>query len=98
MISAARRNSFDLYRLNNVVLLVVQCENLYEPISCLLPEVAASPAQHCTYKSLETTWVQPILLPFYFTLFAPFFGLIADMARLSNRTILHQPNLCSLGS
>jgi hypothetical protein len=28
--------------------LIVQCEDLYEPISCLLPEVAASPAQHCT--------------------------------------------------
>ena len=28
---------------------IVQCEDLYEPISCLLPEVAASPAPHCTY-------------------------------------------------
>jgi hypothetical protein len=27
----------------------VQCEDLYELISCLLPEVTASPAQHCTY-------------------------------------------------
>lgn len=29
--------------------MIVQCEDLYEPISCLLPEVAASPAPHCTY-------------------------------------------------
>jgi hypothetical protein len=32
----------------------VQCEDLYELISCLLPEVTASPAQHCTYSIFGT--------------------------------------------
>jgi hypothetical protein len=43
----------------------VQCEDLYELISCLLPEVTASPAQHCTYTIFgQTSWVQPILFAF----------------------------------
>jgi hypothetical protein len=33
---------------------LVQCEDLYELISCLLPEVTASPAQHCTYQIFGT--------------------------------------------
>lgn len=33
----------------------VQCEDLYELISCLLPEVTASPAQHCTYSIFGNT-------------------------------------------
>ena len=41
----------------------MQCEDLYELISCLLPEVTASPAQHCTYSIFGTklSWVRPIL-------------------------------------
>jgi hypothetical protein len=41
----------------------VQCEDLYELISCLLPEVTASPAQHCTYLIFGTklSWVRPAL-------------------------------------
>ena len=41
---------------------IVQCEDLYELISCLLPEVTASPAQHCTYSifgnKLAPAWVR----------------------------------------
>jgi hypothetical protein len=48
----------------------VQCEDLYELISCLLPEVTASPAQHCTYTIFgQTSWVQPILFAFFNIMF-----------------------------
>jgi hypothetical protein len=44
----------------------VQCEDLYELISCLLPEVTASPAQHCTYSifGTKTSWIRSALFAF----------------------------------
>jgi hypothetical protein len=50
----------------------VQCEDLYELISCLLPEVTASPAQHCTYQIFGTNsrGFDPYFLPFCSNFFA----------------------------
>jgi hypothetical protein len=58
--------------LNHCKLINVQCEDLYELISCLLPEVTASPAQHCTYlifgKHLARRGFETLFLQFIFAL------------------------------
>ena len=45
----------------------MQCEDLYELISCLLPEVTASPAQNCTYPIFDNHLqeVRLLFLPFW---------------------------------
>jgi hypothetical protein len=54
--------------------IIVQCEDLYELISCLLPEVTASPAQHCTYSIFGTklSWIRSILFAILFQHFCSF--------------------------
>jgi hypothetical protein len=51
----------------------MQCEDLYELISCLLPEVTASPAQHCIYsifgKHLTQRGFETLFLQFSFCIF-----------------------------
>ena len=74
--------------------MIVQCEDLYEPISCLLPEVAASPAPHCTYpifgQNIARTRARvrfllaSRILSFLFFLFSPCpAGLLALLQRRS---------------
>ena len=64
----------------NFYVLVVQCEDLYELISCLLPEVTASPAQHCTYQIFGTKQSR-----FRSSLFAILFLLCDFCVRLEER-------------
>jgi hypothetical protein len=62
----------------------VQCEDLYELISCLLPEVTASPAQHCTYSifGTKTSWIRSILFAVLmsFVLFAHGYRILPEMS------------------
>lgn len=74
--------------------MIVQCEDLYELISCLLPEVTASPAQHCTYSIFGTTfhpaWVRNSVFAIFFLLsFFCHLCLTVDFsATLSKQSIL----------
>jgi hypothetical protein len=57
-----------------------QCEDLYELISCLLPEVTASPAQHCTYSIFGTKLSR--IRPSLFTIFAALLGFLCEVRGL----------------
>ena len=61
----------------------MQCEDLYELISCLLPEVTASPAQHCTYSIFGTKLSR--VRPSLFANIAALFFFLLQVRRMRRR-------------